>query len=154
MSRKPLVWRFGALLPLLLLSLLVHWSLPLGAVAAEPTIAVPTGLGFAITAAGPAPTAGNATPVLVVAQLNLDQAAQPPARIAPMPLNPAGSALTLAPGFLPAALNCGFPSATMFVCTLTPTGAAWGSGFVVFNIQLTATDGHSVTSGPLVVTIP
>jgi hypothetical protein len=139
--------------PLLLMCLLVHWGLPLVAAAAEPTIVLPTGLGVNITSAAPAPAAGNATPVLVVAQLHLDQAAQPPFRIAPVPLNPAGSSLTLAPGFLPAALNCGFPSATMFVCTLIPTGAAWGSGFVVFNIQLTSTDGHSVTSTPFILTL-
>ena len=153
MSRKPLVRRLGAMGPLFLMCWLVQGGLPRGAGAAEPTINLSTGLEVTITAAAPGPAVGNATPVLVVAQLNLDQAAQPPFHIAPVPLNPAGSTLLLVPGFLPAAPNCGFPSATLFACTLTPTGAAWGSGFVVFTIQLTATDGHSVTSAPVILTL-
>src|SRR5262249_13707062 len=114
MSQKPLVRRLGAMGPLFLMCWLVQGGLPRGAGAAEPTINLSTGLGLQVTiaAAGPGPAAGNATPVLVVAQLNLDQAAHPPFHIAPVPLNPAGSALLLVPGFLPAALNCGFPSAT------------------------------------------
>jgi hypothetical protein len=90
-----------------------------------------------------------------VAQLNLDQAPQPPFRIAPVPLTPAGSSLLLAAFSIPATPNCGLTNnATLLACTLTPAGATWGtSGFVVFNVQLTSTDGHSAMSSPVILVI-
>src|SRR5262249_50499896 len=90
MSQKPLVWRLVAMLPLLILFVLIHCCLPLMAVAVEPITTQTTGLGASVAALGPPPAAGNATPWLVVAQLNLDQAPQPPFHIAPVPLNLVG----------------------------------------------------------------
>ena len=154
MSRKPLVWRLIAMLPLLILFMLVHCCLPLVAVAVEPIITLSsTGLQATIAVLGPSPAAGNATPLLVVAQLNLDQAPQPPFHIAPVPLNLAGSAPVLGPSPIQPTINCGASSATLLVCTLSPAGATWGTGFMVFAIVLTATDGHSVTSSPLTFTV-
>jgi hypothetical protein len=154
MSRKPLLWRLVAILPLLIMFLLVHWCLPIVAVAAEPIITLPTGLQASVASSGPSPAAGNATPWLIVAQLHLDQALQPPFHIVPVPLNPTGSSVILAPFSIPATVNCGLTSTTIFACTLTPTGATWGtSGFVVFNIRLTSTDGHIVTSTPVILTL-
>jgi hypothetical protein len=155
MSRKPLVWRLIAMLPLLILFMLVHCCLPLVAVAVEPIITQSsTGLQATIAGLGPSPAAGNATPLLVVAQLNLDQAPQPPFHIAPVPLNLAGSSLVLGPSSIPPTINCGASSATLLVCTLTPAGATWGtSGFVVFTILLTAMDGHSVMSAPVILNV-
>jgi hypothetical protein len=154
MSRKPRTWRLVAMLPLLILFVLVHCCLPLMAVAAEPITTQTTGLQASVAALGPSPAAGNATPWLVVAQLNLDQAPQPPFHIAPVPLNLAGSSLVLGPSSIQPTVNCGSSSATLLVCTLTPAGATWGtSGVVVFTILLTATDGHSVTSSPVIFTV-
>ena len=154
MSRKPRCWRLVAMLSLLSMFLLVHWCLPIVAVAAESIPAVLTGVQASVASVGPPPAAGNATPWLVVAQLNLDQALQAPFRIAPVPLNPGGSSLIIVPLSIPATLFCGLTTTTMLACTLTPAGATWGvSGFVVFTIQLTATDGHSITSAPVILTI-
>ena len=142
------------MLSLLSMFLLVHWCLPIVAVAAEPIPAVLTGLQASISSAGPPPAAGNATSWLVVAQLNLDQALQPPFRIAPVPLNLGGSSLLIVPLSIPATLNCGLPTTTMLACTLTPAGATWGvSGVVVFTILLTSTDGHSITSEPVILRV-
>ena len=154
MSRKPRCWRLVAMLSLLSMFLLVHWCLPIVTVAAEPVVAVQVGLQASVSAVGPPPAAGNATPWLVVAQLNLDQALLPPFRIAPVPLNLGGSSLIFVPVSILTTLNCGLPTTTMFACTLTPAGATWGvSGFVVFTIQLTSTDGHSITSAPVILTV-
>ena len=156
MSRKPRCWRLVAMLSLLSMFLLVHWCLPIVAMAAEPIVAVQAGLQASVSTVGPPPAAGNATSWLVVAQLNLDQASQPPFHIAPLPLNLAGSSIILLlSSFQPTPIiNCVVSSASLFVCTLTPAGATWGtSGYVVFTILLTATDGHSVTSTPVILTV-
>ena len=155
MSRKPLLSRLVAMLPLLIMVLLLHWCLPPVAVAAEPITTLTTGLQAAVAALGPLPAASNATSVLVVAQLNLDQASQPPFHIAPVPLNLAGSSIiVMLSSIQPTpAINCVVTSATLLTCTLTPAGATWGTGVVVFTIVLTATDGHSVTSSPLIFTV-
>jgi hypothetical protein len=155
MSQKRRFKRLAALLPLLVTVLLVHWRLPIAAAAAGiPTVTV--GLQASVTAAGPAPAANNATPLLIVAQLNLDQAAQQPSVIVPAALNPSGSFLAPVSDIsLPISPTCGLANnSTMLVCQIAPTGATWGtSGFVVFNVLLTAISGHTQVSSPVVIRI-
>jgi hypothetical protein len=156
MSQKRWCTRWAALLPLLVTALLVHWRLPMAA-AAEATPSVSVGLHVTVDAAGPTPAADNATPLLLWAQLILDQAAQPPAAIGPVPLALSGSGVIPAAAIsLPTSANCSLTSAdTMLVCQITPSGATWGTadGFVVFNVLLTATSGHAQISPPEVVRI-
>jgi hypothetical protein len=155
MSQKRQFKRLAALLPLLVPVLLVHWRLPMAAAAAAtPTVTV--GLQANVIAAGPAPAANNATPLLVVAQLTLDQAAQPPSIIVPAPLNPSGSFLAPVSDIsLPISPTCGLANNnTMLVCQVAPTGVTWGAGFVMFNVFLTATSGHTQVSSPVVIRVP
>jgi hypothetical protein len=154
MSQKRRLTRLAALLPLLVTVLLVHWRLPMAAAAeAIPTVSV--GIQVIESAAGPAPAPNNATPLVVIAQLILDRAPQPPSVIVPAPLNPSGSGVIPASAIsLPNSFNCVLTNDnTMLVCQITPTGATWGAGFVVFNVLLTATDGHTQMSSPVVVRI-
>lgn len=154
MSQKRRLTRLAALLPLLVTVLLVHWRLPIAAAAeAIPTVSV--GLQVIESAAGPTPAPNNATPLLLVAQLILDRAPQPPSVIVAAPLNPAGSGVIPASAIsLPTTSNCSFTNGdTMLVCQITPSGTTWGAGFVVFNVLLTATDGHTQMSSPVVVRI-
>jgi hypothetical protein len=154
MSHKRRLTRLAALLPLLVTILLVHWRLPIAAAAeAIPTVSV--GLQVIESAAGPTPAPNNATPLMVVAQLILDRAPQPPSVIVPVPLNPSGSGVIPASAIsLPNSFSCSLTNDnTMLVCQITPTGATWGAGFVVFNVLLTATDGHTQMSSPVVVRI-
>jgi hypothetical protein len=155
MSQKPRFTRWAALLPLLVTALLVHGRLPMAA-AAEATPSVSVGLHVTVDAAGPAPAADNATPLLLWAQLILDQAPQPPAAIGPAPLTLADSGVIPADISLPISTNCSLSNGdTMLVCQITPSGATWGTadGFVVFNVLLTATSGHAQISPPEVVRI-
>jgi hypothetical protein len=154
-SQKRWFKRLAALLPLLVTVLLVHWRLPIAA-AAEAIPTVSAGLQASVDAAGPAPAANNATPLLLVAQLNLDQAPQPPSVIVPAPLNLSGSFLAPVSGIsLPISPTCSLANNnTMLVCQIAPSGATWGtSGFVVFNVFLTATSGHTQVSSPVVIRI-
>jgi hypothetical protein len=156
MSQKRRLKRLAALLPLLVTVLLVHWRIPMAAAAeAIPTVSV--GPQVIVDAAGPTPAADNATPLLIVAQLILDQAPQPPSVIAPVPLNLAGSGVLPASAIsLPTSSNCSLTNAdTMLVCQITPSGATWGTadGFVVFNVLLTATNGRTQLSSPEVMRI-
>jgi hypothetical protein len=156
MSQKRRLTRLAALLPLLVTVLLVHWRLPIAAAAeAIPTVSV--GLQVIVDAAGPTPAADNATPLLLWAQLLLDQAPQPPSVIGPVPLNLAASGVLPASAIsLPISSNCSLTNAdTMLVCQLTPSGATWGTpdGFVVFNVLLTAVSGHAQMSSPVAVRI-
>jgi hypothetical protein len=150
--------RLAGLLPLLTTALLVywlHWCLPIvAAAAAIPTVSV--GLQASVDAADPFPAADNATPFMLVAQLALDQAPQPPSVIVAVPLNPSGSLLIPASAIsLPTSFNCSLTNNnTMLVCLIAPSGATWGtSGFVVFNVFLTATDGHTVMSSPTILRV-
>ena len=155
MSQKRQFKRLAALLPLLVPVLLVHWRLPIAA-AAEATPTVSVGLQASVVSAGPALAATNATPLLLVAQLNLDQAPQPPSVIVPAPLNPSGSFLAPVSGIsLPISPTCSIANNnTMLVCQIAPTGATWGtSGFLVFNVFLTATSGHTQVSAPVVIRV-
>lgn len=155
MSQKRRFTRLTALLPLLATILLVHWRLPLAA-AAEAISTVPVGLQASFAAAGPPPAANNATPWLLVAQLTLDQAPQPPSVIVAAPLNPSGSGvLPVSAISLPISSNCSVANNnTTLVCQIAPTGATWGtSGFVVFNVFLTATDGHTQMSSPVILRV-
>jgi hypothetical protein len=155
MSQKRQFKRLAALLPLLVTVLLVHWRLPMAA-AAEATPTVSTGLQASIAFGGPAPAANNATPLLLVAQLHLDQAPQPPSVIVPAPLNPSASFLAPVPGISrPISPTCSFANNdTMLVCQIAPTGKTWGTaGFVVFNVVLTATSGHTQVSSPVVIEV-
>jgi hypothetical protein len=156
MSQKRRFTRLAALLPLLVTVLLVHGRLPIAA-AAEAIPTVSAGLHVIVDAAGPAPAADNATPLLLWAQLILDQAPQPPSAIAPAPLNLSGSGVIPASAIsLPTSANCSLTNAdTMLVCQITPSGATWGTadGFVVFNVLLTATSGHAQISPPEIVRI-
>ena len=156
MSQKRRLKRLAALLPLLFTVLVVHWRLPIAAAAeAMPTVSV--GPQIYVDAAGPIPAADNATPLLVVAQLILDQAPQPPFNIGPVPLNLADSGIIPASIIsLPTSSDCSLTNDdTMLVCQITPNGATWGTsdGFVVFNVRLTATSGHVQISSPVVVRI-
>jgi hypothetical protein len=154
MSQKRQFTRLAALLPLLVTVLFVHWRLPIAAAAeAIPTVSV--GVQVIESAAGPALAPNNATPLLVVAQLILDRAPQPPSIIVAAPLNPSGSFLApVSEISLPISLTCSIVNNnTMLVCQITPSGATWGAGFVVFNVLLTATDGHTQMSSPVVVRI-
>lgn len=155
MAQERWFTRVAALLPLLVTVLLGHWRLPRAA-AAEALPTVSAGLQASVVAAGPPPAANNATPWLLVAQLTLDQAPQPPSVIVPAPLTPAGSLLLPASALsLPTTASCGLTNNdTMLVCQIAPSGATWGtSGFVVFNVLLTATSGHAQISPPEVVRI-
>jgi hypothetical protein len=155
MSQKHRLPRLAALLPLLVTALLVHWRLPMAA-AAEAIPTVSAGLQVIVDADGPAPAADNATPLLLWAQLILDQAPQPPSAIGPAPLNLSGSGVIPAAAIsLPTSANCSLTNGdTMLVCQITPSGATWGTtGFVVFNVLLTATSGHAQISPPEVVRI-
>ena len=153
MSQKRQFKRLAALLPLLVPVLLVHWRLPTAA-AAEAIPAVSVGLHASVSAVG-TPAANNATPFLLVAQLNLDQAAQPPSVIVPAPLNLSGSFIAPVLGLsLPISPTCSLANNNrMLVCQITPSGATWGTGFVVFNVLLTATSGHTEVSAPWVISI-
>jgi hypothetical protein len=156
MSQKRRLKRLAALLPLLFTVLVAHVRLPIAAATeAMPTVSV--GPQIYIDAAGPLPAADNATPLLVVAQLILDQAPQPPFSIGPVPLNLADSGIipasTISP---PTSSDCSLTNDdTMLVCQITPNGATWGTGgeFVVFNVRLTATSGHVQISQPFVIKI-
>jgi hypothetical protein len=155
MSQKRRLKRLAALLSLLVTVLLVHWRPPIAA-AAESIPIVSVGIQASVLAASPPPATNNATPWLLVAQLNLDQAPQPPSVIVPLPLNPSGSFLILAPAIsLPTISNCSLTNNdTMLVCQITPGGATWGtSGFVVFNVLLTATSGHTQMSSPVILRV-
>jgi hypothetical protein len=155
MSQTCRFTRWAALVPLLVTVLLVHGRLPLAA-AAEALPTVSAGLHVIVDAAGPTPAADNATPWLLVAQLTLDQAPQPPSVIVPAPLNLSGSSVIPASAIsLPTSPTCSLTNDdTLLVCQITPSGATWGaSGFVVFNVLLTATDGHTQMSAPVVVRI-
>lgn len=155
MSQKHRLKRLAALLPLLVSVLLGHWHLPMAAGAeAIPTVSV--GLQVIEDAAGPTPAADNATPLVLVAQLILDRAPQPPSLIVPAPLNLSGSGVIPASAIsLPTSSNCSLTNDnTMLVCQITPSGATWGTGgFVVFNVLLTAIDGHTQMSPPVAVRI-
>jgi hypothetical protein len=156
MSQKRRLKRLTALLPLLFTVLVAHWRLPIAAAAeAIPTVSV--GPQIYVDIAGPIPAANNATPLLVVAQLSLDQAPQPPFSIGPVPLNLADSGIIPASTIsLPTSSDCSLTNDdTMLVCQITPSGATWGTGdgFVVFNVRLTATSGHALISPPVVVRI-
>jgi len=155
MSQKHRLTRLAALLALLITVLLVHWRLPIAA-AAEAIPTASTGLQLIVDADGPTPAADNATPLRLWAQLLLDQAPQPPSAIGPAPLNPSGSGVIPASAIsLPTSASCGFTNGdTMLVCQITPSGATWGTtGFVVFNVLLTATSGHAQISPAEVVRI-
>jgi hypothetical protein len=155
MLQKRRLKRSAALLPLLVTILLVHWRLPIVA-AAEAIPAVSSGLHLIVDAAGPTPAADNATPLLLWAQLILDQAPQPPSSIGPAPLNLAASGVIPTAISLPTSSNCSLTNAdTMLVCQITPSGETWGTadGFVVFNVLLTATSGYAQMSPPEVVRI-
>jgi hypothetical protein len=156
MSQKRRFTRWAALVPLLVTVLLVHGRLPMAA-AAEAIPTVSAGLHVIVDAAGPTPAADNATPLLLWAQLILDQAPQPPAAIGPVPLNLAGSGVIPAAAIsLPTNATCSLAHGdTMLVCQITPSGATWGTAdaFVVFNVLLTATSGHVQISPPEVVRI-
>jgi hypothetical protein len=155
MSQKRRLTRSAALLPLLVTVLFVPWRLPTVA-AAESIPAVSAGLHRFVDAAGPTPAADNATPLLLWAQLILDQAPQPPSVIGPAPLNLSASGVIPTAISLPTSSNCSLTNAdTMLVCQITPSGATWGTadGFVVFNVLLTATSGHTQMSPPEVVRI-
>lgn len=155
MSQKRWLRRLTALLPLLVTVLLVHWRLPTAA-AAETIPTVPAGLQVIIDADGPTPAADNATPLVLWAQLMLDLAPQPPSAIGPAPLNLSGSGVLPATAIsLPTSSNCSVTNGdTMLVCQVTPSGTTWGTtGFVVFNVLLTATNGHAQTSPPQIVRI-
>ena len=156
MSQKHRLPRLAALLPLLVTALLVHWRLPMAA-AAEAIPTVSAGLQVIVDAAGPTPAADNATPLLLWAQLILDQAPQPPSTIGPVPLTLAGSGVIPAAAIsLPTNATCSLTNGdTMLVCQITPSGATWGTAdaFVVFNVLLTATSGHAQISPPEVVRI-
>jgi hypothetical protein len=155
MSQKRRLKRLTALLPLLVTVLLVHWRLPIAAAAeAVPTVSV--GLHVFVDADGPTPAADNATPLVLLAQLILDQAPQPPSVIVPQMLNLSGSGLIPASAIsLPTSSNCSLTNDdTMLVCQISPSGATWGTtGFVVFNVLLTATNGHAQISPPEVTRI-
>jgi hypothetical protein len=87
---------------------------------------------------------------------SVDQAPQPPAAIGPVPLNPAGSFLIPASAIsLPTSITCGLTNTdTMLMCLIAPGDATWGtSGFVVFNVFLTATTGHTQMSAPVILRI-
>jgi hypothetical protein len=150
MSRRPLLWRLMGMSLLLGTFLLVSWPLPCGA---QQTINnVPSGLFLACSSlAEPASAADNATPVGCIGQLLLNQAQPPGLDIAPVLLDPAGFFITPVESFLPFTPICSITTGnTTLVCQLLPTGATWGaSGFLVFNVQLTATDGRSVTTNPI-----
>jgi hypothetical protein len=155
MPQKHQFKRLAALLPLLVPVLLVQWRLPMAA-AAEATPTVSVGLQANVVSAGPAAAATNATPLLLVAQLNLDQAPQPPSIIVPAPLNLSGSFLAPVSGLsLPINPTCSLANNnTMLVCQIAPTGATWGtSGFVVFNVFLAAISGHTQVSSPVVIRV-
>jgi hypothetical protein len=155
MSQTRRLTRWAALVPLLVTALLGHGRLPLAA-AAEALPSVSAGLQVIVDAAGPTPAADNATPLLLWAQLLLDQAPQPPAAIGPAPLTLAGSGVIPAAISLPTSATCSLTNAdTMLVCQITPSGATWGTAdaFVVFNVLLTATSGHAQISPPEVVRI-
>jgi hypothetical protein len=156
MSKKCQLKRLAALLALLVTLLVVHGGLPIAAAdEAIPTVSV--GPQVYVDAAGPFPAADNATPLLVVAQLMLDQAPQPPFSIGPVPLNLEGSGIIPASTIsLPTSSDCSLTNDdTMLVCQITPSGTTWGTsdGFVVFNVRLTATSGHVQISSPVVVRI-
>jgi hypothetical protein len=155
MSQQRRFTCWAVLLPLLVITLLVHWRLPIAA-AAEAIPAVSAGLHVTVDAAGPTPAADNATPLFLWAQLILDVAPQPPSAIGPVPLTLAGSGVVPADISLPISSNCSLSNGdTMLVCQITPSGATWGTadGFVVFNVLLTATSGHAQMSSPFVVRI-
>jgi hypothetical protein len=154
MSKKCQLKRLAALLALLVTLLMVHGGLPIAAAdEAIPTVSV--GPQVYVDAAGPFPAADNATPLLVVAQLMLDQAPQPPFSIGPVPLNLEGSGIIPASTIsLPTSSDCSLTNDdTMLVCQIIPGGPTWGTsdGFVVFNVRLTATSGHAQISAPVVV---
>jgi hypothetical protein len=156
MSQQHRFTRWAALLPLLVIIPLVHGRPPTAA-ATEAIPAVAAGLHVIVDAAGPTPAADNATPLMLWAQLILDQAPQPPAAIGPVPLNLAASGVIPASAIsLPTTSSCSVTNAdTLLVCQITPTGATWGTAdaFVVFNVLLTATSGHAQISPLEVVRI-
>ena len=157
MSQRPRLKRLTSLLLLLFTVLVAHGRLPIAA-AAEAMPTVPVGPQVYVDAVGSIPPAAdNATPLLVVAQLILDQAPQPPFNIGPVLLNLAGSGIIPASTIsLPTSSECSLTNDnTMLVCQITPSGATWGTGdgFVVFNVRLTATSGHVQISSPVVVRI-